>query len=264
MHIPDSFLCTPVCVTTAGVAAAAAGYSLHKLQRFGAQRAQRAGGPLRAEWLLAAGLVIGGLQAVNFPVAASMSAHLLGGAALAVLLGPWLALPLMSAVLLIQAIAGDGGFGTLGANILNMGVVTAAIGGLARAIDARLGGRPAAGFGLGFVFGCGSVLAAASCAAVELSVGRDVALGELVSAMLAAHGWAAIVEGLLTGAALVIAPRLAAWTSAPRPGRRISAAILGGVMMMAVSGPWASRLPDGLESVTAAFRLEAGVSAVER
>src|SRR4030042_1487527 len=60
-------------------------------------------------------------QAINFPVAAATSGHLIGAALAAILLGPWLGMLTMTAVVSVQALVfQDGGLLALGWNLFNM------------------------------------------------------------------------------------------------------------------------------------------------
>ena len=117
MHLGNGAL-TLECVAVTGIAAGAsmvvAGSTLRRHP------------PARAKCLLALGGVgaLLALQAVNFPVASGVSGHVLGGVALAALVGPELAMLAVSLVLAIQAfVLGDGGVLALGANGLNMAIV---------------------------------------------------------------------------------------------------------------------------------------------
>ncbi len=68
-------------------------------------------------------------QMINFPVAGGTSGRLLGGVLAAVTLGPWAGILVMTAVIAVQALLfQDGGLLVMGANILNMGLITALIG----------------------------------------------------------------------------------------------------------------------------------------
>ena len=63
-------------------------------------------------------------QMMNYPIIGGTTAHLLGGPILAITLGPYAALVSMTVILVFQAFFfGDGGILTLGANIVNMGVI---------------------------------------------------------------------------------------------------------------------------------------------
>src|SRR5512135_3401153 len=78
-------------------------------------------------------------QMINFPVAGGTSGHLLGGALAAITLGPWAGMLVMTAVIAVQGLLfQDGGLLVMGANILNMGLLTAAVGyGLYRSVFTR-------------------------------------------------------------------------------------------------------------------------------
>ncbi len=61
---------------------------------------------------------------VNYPVIGGTTAHLLGGAAIGLILGPFAGLISITIILVLQALLfADGGLITLGANVLNMGVI---------------------------------------------------------------------------------------------------------------------------------------------
>jgi len=65
------------------------------------------------------------LQMVNFPIAGGTSGHFVGGALAFFILGPWLAIIVMTLVIAVQAIFfADGGLLAMGANIFNMGILT--------------------------------------------------------------------------------------------------------------------------------------------
>lgn len=60
----------------------------------------------------------------NFPVIGGTTAHLLGGAAIGLILGPFAGCISVTIILVLQAfLFADGGITTLGANILNMGII---------------------------------------------------------------------------------------------------------------------------------------------
>lgn len=78
--------------------------------------------------VLAAGIFA--IQAFNLPVAMGTSGHLVGGALAAIVLGsPFAAVFILTLVLVIQGVLfGDGGITTMGANIINMGVIGGFVG----------------------------------------------------------------------------------------------------------------------------------------
>jgi cobalt/nickel transport system permease protein len=61
---------------------------------------------------------------MNYPIVGGTTAHLLGGAALGIILGPWAGGISMTIILVLQALLfGDGGITALGANVFTMGIV---------------------------------------------------------------------------------------------------------------------------------------------
>ncbi|KKG13014.1 cobalt transporter CbiM, partial [Methanosarcina sp. 2.H.T.1A.15] len=77
---------------------------------------------------LAAGIFA--IQAMNIPIGMGTSGHMVGAALVAIVFGsPWAGVLVLTLVLLVQGFAfGDGGITTMGANILNMGVVSGFVG----------------------------------------------------------------------------------------------------------------------------------------
>ena len=130
LHIPDGFLsfvvsmiCWVITAITISVAVSRTNKSL------GERQVPLMG--VMAAFIFAA-------QMINFPVAGGTSGHLLGGALAAITLGPWAGMLVMTAVIAVQGLLfQDGGLLVMGANILNMGLLTAAIGyGLYRGVSA--------------------------------------------------------------------------------------------------------------------------------
>src|SRR5882757_5161658 len=69
------------------------------------------------------------VQMINFPILPGASGHLLGGALVAILVGPWVGSLCIAIVLVVQALLfADGGLTTLGANITNMALISVFVG----------------------------------------------------------------------------------------------------------------------------------------
>ncbi|MCL4862526.1 MAG: energy-coupling factor ABC transporter permease, partial [Caldilineaceae bacterium] len=118
LHIPDGFLSTPVALAGWLLAVLVVSYALRQTRdQLGDRQVPLLG--VMAAFIFAA-------QAINFPVAGGTSGHLLGGALAAIVLGPWAAVLVMTAVVGLQALLfQDGGLLVMGWNIINMGVLTA-------------------------------------------------------------------------------------------------------------------------------------------
>src|ERR1700738_262506 len=107
MHIPDGFLSTPVWATLDVVSAPAVAWVAH--------RAQRDTQDHRIPLLGVMGAFVFAAQMINFPVGPGTSGHLVGGALLAIVLGPSFAVITMTAILAVQAfVFQDGGILALG------------------------------------------------------------------------------------------------------------------------------------------------------
>jgi cobalt/nickel transport system permease protein len=140
-----------------------------------------------------------------FPVKGGAPEHLLGGVLAALVVGPWEALLVMSAVLGVQAILlGDGGVWALGANILNMGVI-ASLGGYGVFRFLIIGKMTRTKF----LWSAGvaawiSVIAAAVGVAVEMAGSGTAALGQILPEMVLNYTLVGVCEGMITAAILAL------------------------------------------------------------
>ncbi|MBS7623557.1 energy-coupling factor ABC transporter permease [Candidatus Bathyarchaeota archaeon] len=116
MHIPDGFLDFTVCAVTYAGTILFWALSLRKVKASLTDRQIPLMATLTAMFFAA--------QMMNYPIIGGTTAHLLGGPAVALTLGPYAGMISMTIILVIQALFfGDGGVTTLGANVWNMGVV---------------------------------------------------------------------------------------------------------------------------------------------
>ncbi|MCC7168800.1 MAG: energy-coupling factor ABC transporter permease, partial [Rhodospirillales bacterium] len=216
LHIPDGFLSAPVSIVGWIVTAAVVGVAARRAERTLSDRAVPLMGVMAA-FIFAA-------QMMNFPVAGGTSGHLLGGALAAALLGPWAAIIVMTAVVGLQGLLfQDGGLLVMGANIFNMGIVTA---GLSTLLFRAA--RPFAGHGTGalvvaFAVAWVTVEAAAILTAVQLAVSGTSPIEVALPAMVGVHALIGIGEGLITAAALAFiratSPNLLPASLAPEGAR---------------------------------------------
>lgn len=251
LHIPDGFLSTPVALAGWVLAVLIIGYALRQTRdQLGERQVPLLG--VMAAFIFAA-------QAINFPVAGGTSGHLLGGALAAIVLGPWAAVLVMTAVIGLQALLfQDGGLLVMGWNIINMGVLTAFTGywvyRLGRWLlgDSRLVMMIA-----GLVGAWLSVEVSAIATALQLAVSGTSPLHIALPAMAGVHALIGIGEGLITVGALTL-------MAATRPdlldsggaatGQRSSAWVTVGLLISLVVALFsfaASSEPDGLERVAA-------------
>jgi len=179
LHIPDGFLSLIVSIICWVISAITLSTAISRSNKSLGERQIPLMGVMAA-FIFAA-------QMINFPVAGGTSGHLLGGALAAITLGPWAGMLVMTAVIVVQALLfQDGGLLVMGANILNMGLITAAIGyGLYRAVPAgnRTLKLTVAGIAaLAFRDGSGSLYFLAVVAK------RNLTVADRYPAMLTVHG----------------------------------------------------------------------------
>jgi cobalt/nickel transport system permease protein len=205
MHLSDGFLDTPTAIATTAAAAAALGVSVWQLRR----DLQQGRATASAGQMAIVGSAVFAAQAINFPLSHGVSGHLLGGVAAAALLGPWAGTLVVSAVLLVQCLLlGDGGISALGANILNMAVLGAALGAPIWRLrqNAASQSRPAM---LAALAGTAALPLGALACAVELQISGKAAFAATAAEMLPLHFLLGVAEGLFTAAAVMLASRAA-------------------------------------------------------
>lgn len=251
LHIPDGFLSPVVAVVGWILAMIFISIAIRQTKNQLGERQVPLMGILAA-FIFAA-------QAINFPVAGGTSGHLLGGALAAIVVGPWAATLIMSAVIGVQALLfQDGGLLVMGWNIVNMGVITAFTGYAIYKLLLRIIGQGrGARIGAAFAAGWFSVQIAAMATSVELAASGTSPLKFVLPVMVGVHLVIGIGEGLITAAAVGViqASRPDVLITGERaPGRRLAvftAVGLAFALLVALFSPLASSSPDGLESVAA-------------
>jgi len=242
MHIPDGFLSLFISLLCWGITVLVLGMAIARTNRSLEERQVPLMGVMAA-FIFAA-------QLINFPVAGGTSGHLLGGTLAAITLGPWAGMLVMTAVIAVQGLLfQDGGLLVMGANILNMGLLTTSIGyGLYHTVLHRGRGLMLGVAGLAAWF---SVLAGALATSLEIWLSGNARLEIIVPTMLAWHALIGLGEALITVAALSFILRtrpdvLGEGSPSAKGGRGW---VLVGVLIalsVALLSPWASMNPDGL------------------
>lgn len=245
LHIPDGFLSVMIALVFWFITLALITMSVKRTQNELGERQV----PLMG--IMAAFIFAG--QMINFPVAGGTSGHFLGGALAAMILGPWAGMLVMTAVIGLQALLfQDGGLVVMGANIFNMGLLTALIGyGLYRSAS---GWQRAPRLVVAGVAAWLSVMAGALFTALQLWLSGTSPLIIVMPAMLGVHAIIGIGEALVTVAAL-------AFITQVRPDLLLSETVksrggyswvVGGLLIalaVVLVSPLASANPDGLERV---------------
>ena len=144
------------------------------------------------------------VQMINFPILPGASGHLLGGALVAILVGPWVGSICIAIVLVVQALLfADGGLTTLGANITNMALISVFVGyGVAMALRGLArrgrGGLVATAFVAALVGTVGASLGFV----LEYAIGgaAGASLGTVLVLMVGLHALIGVGEGIITAA----------------------------------------------------------------
>ena len=245
LHIPDGFLTIVVSLIFWLITIIMVGLAVSKTNRsLGEKQVPIMG--VMAAFIFAS-------QMLNFPIAGGTSGHFLGGALAAIVLGPWAGILVMTAVVGIQALLfQDGGLLVMGANIFNMGILTAVIGyGLYRlVIHQRKGIRLVVAGGGAWI----ATMAAALITSLQLWLSGTTRLEIVLPTMLGVHALIGLGEALITVAAL-------AYIEQTRPdildvnnpakeggwGWIVSGVVIS--LLAVLISPLASGNPDGLEKV---------------
>lgn len=142
------------------------------------------------------------VQMLNFPILPGASGHLLGGALVAILVGPWVGSICIALVLVVQSLLfADGGITALGMNITNMALIGVFVGyGVARALRGLAargrGGLIATAFLAAFV----NTVVASLGFVLEYAIGGSpgLSLGTVFVLMVGLHALIGIGEGVIT------------------------------------------------------------------
>ena len=244
LHIPDGFLSLFVSILFWVITLITLSIAVRRTENIDEKQVPLMG--VMAAFIFAA-------QMINFPVAGGTSGHLLGGALAAIMLGPWAGMLVMTAVVAVQGLLfQDGGLLVMGANIFNMGLLTAAIGfGLYKIADGRKRTLKLTAAGIGAWL---SVMAGALFTALQLWLSGTARLDIVLPAMLGVHAVIGVGEALITVAALAFIfntrPDLIEDAESPARGGR-GWIFVGGLISLGVVllSPFASANPDGLERV---------------
>jgi cobalt/nickel transport system permease protein len=245
LHIPDGFLSLVVSLVSWLITIIMVGIAVRR-SRIEMNERQIPFMGIMAAFIFAA-------QMINFPIAGGTSGHILGGALAAIVLGPWTGMLVMTSVIALQALLfQDGGLLVMGANILNMGLVTVLIGfGLYRAVSSRQQSTRLAVAGIAAWL---SVIAGALLTSIQLWLSGTSPAGLVFPAMLGIHTLIGIGEALITVGVLAflnqVRPDLVSIEKTKAQGnyKWVVGGILISIIVVLLS-PFASINPDGLERV---------------
>jgi cobalt/nickel transport system permease protein len=243
MHIPDSMLQGSVCPATAAVSAigiAAASYYGMKGDK-----------PAATRFAAITGLIFAG-QMMNFPVMDGTSGHLLGGVLAASLLGIPFGVLSIAMVVIIQCLFfSDGGVTVLGANLLNMAIIGAGMGGMLRSKLMKKWQTPNGEIMATAMAAWFSIILASFAVSVELALDGQIAFSSVIASMVSTHMLIGIGEAAITvGACLLLTSSRASKKTHGYFAIPAGVAIVTALLL----SPFASGFPDGLEWVAAKYQ----------
>jgi cobalt/nickel transport system permease protein len=193
MHIPDGYLSFPVLITAFVIAA------IFWVICFKSIKLTEKQVPIMG---LLTALFFAAMM-MNYPVVGGTTAHLLGGAAIGLILGPFAGGISVTIILVLQAfLFGDGGLTTLGANVLNMAVIGVLVPCILFIVLNKLfkaDGKKL--FAIIFICAFASDVIAAIAAGTELGLSQPVfqyGLSVAVPAMAINHSIIGVAEGVVT------------------------------------------------------------------
>lgn len=244
VHIADGILSAPVWAALDAAAIPAIGLA--------ARRTRVEHAPL----LGVMGAFVFAAQRMNFPAGLGTSGHLLGGALLAMTLGPGAATIVLTAILVLQTLVfQDGGILALGANVFNMALVGVWVAWIPYRFLGQGKWKKAGYFAAAFL----SVVASAAAAMIELRVSGVALNGAVVSISAAVFVTTAIIEGLLTVAVMQTIEKLnPEWLRTPESRPNGAMGLLAGtaILLMVAGVLFVSGAPDGLEALIAQLGLQ--------
>lgn len=141
------------------------------------------------------------VQMLNFPILPGASGHLLGGALVAILVGPWAGAVCIAIVLLLQSLMfADGGLSMLGTNITNMALIGVFTGYGVALLLRPLATRGRAGLiATAFLAAFVNTVVASLGFVLEYAIGgQGLALGTVFGLMVGLHALIGIGEGVIT------------------------------------------------------------------
>ncbi len=187
MHIPDGLLSMPIVLVTWIITLLMVGYSVRRTNNQINEKHVPLMGVLAASVFAA--------QLLNIPVAVGTSGHFMGSVLVAIFLGPWVGMVIMTTVLIVQAVLfQDGGILALGANIVNMGVIGTLAGYYLYKVLSNILKRVMAAAVAAWIT---VVLASVACA-VELAISGIIPLNVVVPAMAGIHAVIGAIEAVIT------------------------------------------------------------------
>lgn len=241
MHIPTSMLHGQVCPVTLAVG----GLTVAAATKMFIDSQEK---PSPATWAGVTALIFA-LQMLNFPVANGTSGHLVGGVLAASLLGIPAGILSLVLVLTVQAVLfADGGINALGANVINMALIGAGLGGSINLLLQKMKFHRSAAMALASFI---SVVTAAFACSLEVAASGIVAYTTILKAMIPVHALIGIGEAVLAVAVFEVLTLSLRKAGEIQIRLRLVFVCAAALLVAPLACAW----PDGLESVAGRLHL---------
>jgi cobalt/nickel transport system permease protein len=201
MHIPDGFIDLKTAITTGVLSTGGVATSIYKVKRI-----------FKAKVIVMMGIVaalIFALQMINFTIPGGTSGHFLGGALVAIIIGPFAGTIVLTVVLIVQALVFmDGGLIALGCNVFNMAICGVLSAYLIYILFRRISKKRSVFYTSVAIASWFSVVFASFLAALELGISGIYEMGITLKAMVLVHMIIGIGEAIITTAIVTFIDRI--------------------------------------------------------
>jgi cobalt/nickel transport system permease protein len=201
MHIPDGFVDLKTAITTGVLSTGGLAVSIFNVKKI-----------FKAKVIAMMGIMaalIFALQMINFTIPGGTSGHLMGGAFVAIILGPFAGSIVITVVLIVQALVFmDGGIVALGSNVFNMAICGVFCAYLIYYLFQKISLKRWLFYTSVAAASWLSVVAGAALAALELGISGTYDIGVTIKAMILVHMVIGVGEAVITTAIIAFVDRV--------------------------------------------------------
>jgi cobalt/nickel transport system permease protein len=201
MHIPDGFIDLKTALTTGVLSTGGLAVSIFNIKKIFKAKVIAMMGVMAA--------LIFALQMINFTIPGGTSGHLLGGALVAIILGPFAGSIVLTVVLIVQALVFmDGGIVALGSNVFNMAICGVLCAYIIYYLFQKISSKRWLFYASVAVASWFSVVFASFMAALELGISGTYDIGITIKAMILVHMVIGVGEAVITTAIIAFVERI--------------------------------------------------------
>jgi cobalt/nickel transport system permease protein len=201
MHIPDGFVDLKTAITTGVLSTGGLAVSIFNVKKIFKAKVIAMMGVMAA--------LIFALQMLNFTIPGGTSGHLLGGALVAIILGPFSGSIVLTVVLIVQAfVFMDGGIVALGSNVFNMAICGVLCAYFIYYLFQKISSKKWLFYTSVAAASWLSVVFASFMAALELGISGTYDFGVTIKAMVLVHMVIGVGEAIITTAIIAFIDRI--------------------------------------------------------